>query len=201
MLGRPTVDPSAAKIGGPEVGLVGSAARMQEVSNPGLRRAKAVKEAQSQAALRTEVEKLTAQVKALEAKLAASSAPAADAASAAEPSIAELMSSLQQLTLAATGEQPLSSRVIGSGVAGQRPSSAPYRSIPTDRQSVASWSADAFGKSKNPGWYHQHRKQLYAMRAQREAQYPKGCYVSHSKYADEAVRIKDTGRLAFSAGK
>ena len=50
-------------------------------------------------------------------------------------------------------------------------------------------------------WYHTHRKSLYAQRAARAAAMPTGCYVSHSKYCDEAVRIAATGRLAFSAGK
>ena len=92
-----------------------------------------------------------------------------------------------------------SSAVIGSGLA-QRPSTAPYRNV-KDTASVVSWSADAYGKSKTPGWYHLHRKQLLSQRAARAASQPKDCYVSHSKYADEAVRIAATGRLAFSAGK
>ena len=84
---------------------MGSAARVvQEVANPGLRRFKAVEEAQKQAALRTEIEKLTTQVQALEKRLSAAQAGAPAAAVAAEPTVAELMASLQQLTLAATGE-------------------------------------------------------------------------------------------------
>ena len=83
---------------------------------------------------------------------------------------------------------------------GLRPATAPYRSL-KGTQSEVSWSADAFGKSKTPGWYHQCRKQLFAQRAARAALQPEGCFVSHSKYADEAVRIAATGRLAFSAGK
>ena len=61
----------------------------------------------------------------------------------------------------------------------------------------ASWSADAFGKSKTPGWYHTSRKELYQHRAKLASSAPKGVYTSHSKYADEDVRIKNTGRLAF----
>ena len=182
------------------MGLVGSAARVQEVANPGLRRQKAVQEAQRQASLREEVEKLAGQVQALELKLAGA-APAdpsivgVGATAADEPTIAELMASLQQLTAQATGEAPVSSRVIGAGVT-RRPATAPYRSF-KETASMVSWSADAFGKSKTPGWYHQSRKMLYASRAERAAAQPKGCYVSHSKYADEAVRVAPTGRTAF----
>ena len=109
------------------------------------------------------------------------------------------MSSLQALTAAASGEVGTSAGVIGADIAA-RPSTAPYRSF-KDTESMVSWLADAFGKSKTPGWYHQYRKTLYAQRAARAAEQPTGCYVSHSKYADEAVRIAATGRLAFSAGK
>ena len=110
--------------------------------------------------------------------------------------MADLVKSLKALTETADGEAPLtSSRVIG---AGGRPTTAPYRSLPTDSQSMVSWSADAFGKSKTPGWYHTYRKELYAQRAARAAAQPSGCYISHSKYADEAKRITATGRLAFS---
>ena len=181
----------------PAAGMIGSSTRVQEVANPGLRRLKAVAEAKSQASLQAQVNKLTAQVKALEARLAGATV-AAEAAAAAEPTIVELLTSLQELTAAATGEQ-VSSKAIGAGL-GVRPSSAPYRTY-KDTASVVSWSADAFGKSKNPGWYHEHRKQLYAQRAARTAEDPKGCYISHSKYADEAVRIAATGRMAFSSGK
>ena len=183
-------------------GLVGSASRVQEVANPGLRRHKAVAEAQKQASLRSEVDELTKKVHALEKKLSAAPAEEAPAAAkAAEPTIAELLTSLAALTAAATGDYGVpSSAVIGSGLAA-RPSTAPYRSLNKETASVASWSADAFGKSKTPGWYHLHRKQLLSQRAARAAGQPTGCYVSHSKYADEAVRIAATGRLAFSAGK
>ena len=145
-----------------------------------------------------------AQVAALERKISAapvdvSDGAAAPASTADVASIAELVKSLQALTAAADGnEPPTSSGVIGQG---GRPSTAPYRRLPTDSQSVVSWSADAFGKSKTPGWYHSYRKELYAQRAARAAAQPTGCYISHSKYADEAVRIAATGRLAFSAGK
>ena len=86
-----------------------------------------------------------------------------------------------------------------------RPGSAPvrYNARPTaqaaadDAASVVSWSADAFGRSKTPGWYHTNRKQLYARRAKMEAEAPDGCFTSFSKYAAEASRIKSTERLAF----
>eukprot|EP00308_Calcidiscus_leptoporus_P018209 CAMPEP_0119380754 /NCGR_PEP_ID=MMETSP1334-20130426/57906_1 /TAXON_ID=127549 /ORGANISM="Calcidiscus leptoporus, Strain RCC1130" /LENGTH=194 /DNA_ID=CAMNT_0007400685 /DNA_START=18 /DNA_END=602 /DNA_ORIENTATION=+ len=77
-----------------------------------------------------------------------------------------------------------------------RPSSANYR-CSADTASHLSWSADAFGRSKTPGWYHLHRKQIMAHRQKLAKQEPDGCYVSHTKYADEAVRISSTGRLAF----
>ena len=112
--------------------------------------------------------------------------------------IADLVHGLQSLASTASEEPRTSSRTIGEG---GRPVTAPYRRLPTDSQSVVSWSADAYGKSKNPGWYHTYRKELYSQRAKRAATQPDGCYVSHSKYADEAVRIAATGRLAFSAGK
>ena len=85
-----------------------------------------------------------------------------------------------------------------------RPQTAPvrYNVAPAsqkddDTVSEASWSADAFGKSKTPGWYHTSRKQLYQHRSKLASTAPKGVYTSHTKYADEAVRIKNTGRLAF----
>merc|ERR1712060_526290 len=82
--------------------------------------------------------------------------------------------------------------------ASRRPKSAQYRTLSSDDSaSVVSWSADAHGRSKEPGWYHQARKSIYAHRAWLSDQEPKGCYISHSKYADEAVRIANTGRLAF----
>ena len=64
-------------------------------------------------------------------------------------------------------------------------------------ESVASWSADAYGKAKVPGWYHLQRKDLYQRRLQMARDAPKGCYVKHTKYADEAARIQPTDRLAF----
>ena len=45
--------------------------------------------------------------------------------------------------------------------------------------------------------YHKSRKQIYQRRAKLASQAPDGVYSSHTKYADEAVRIKSTGRLAF----
>lgn len=85
------------------------------------------------------------------------------------------------------------------GTAGSRPSSAPYNVVLEGEgsESVASWSDDAFGRSRNPGWYHLHRKEVYAERARINRESPKGCFISHAKYADEAVRIANTGRLAF----
>lgn len=96
-------------------------------------------------------------------------------------------------------------RLTALDTAASRPVSAPvrYNARPAarpaadDAASVASWSADAFGRSKNPGWYHGNRKQLYARKAKMEAEAPEGCFTSHSKYAAEASRIKSTGRLAF----
>eukprot|EP00967_Tisochrysis_lutea_P153762 scaffold304118_cov32-Tisochrysis_lutea.AAC.1 len=112
-----------------------------------------------------------------------------------------------------------------------RPQSAPYHAIidAPDDASVVSWSADAFGRSRNPGWcvraqafhrvfmycplpprralsiavhlshirYHLNRKELYAQRARLKRAVPKGCFDSYGKYADEASRIQNTGRLAF----
>jgi hypothetical protein len=68
------------------------------------------------------------------------------------------------------------------------------RSIADD---AVSWSADAFGKSKNPGWYHKSRKEVYKHQAAIASKMPSGNYASLSKYADEAVRVAPTGRLAF----
>ena len=177
--------------------------KVQEVANPGLHRFRALSsqkaKAAQQSALQAEVEKLAAKVAALEAKLAA---PAAQPVAEEGPSVGELVASLKALTAAAEAEAPLTSaREIGAGVATSRPTSAPYRTLRGDAASVVSWSADAAGRSKTPGWYHTSRKQLYAQRAKSAAGQPTGCFVSHSKYADEAVRIAATGRLAFSAGK
>ena len=181
--------------------------KVQEVANPGLHRFRALSsqkaKAAQQSALQAEVEKLAAKVAALEAKLAApASTEAAQPAAEEGASIGELVASLKALTAAAEAEAPLtSSACIGAGVATSRPTSAPYRTLRGDAASVVSWSADAAGRSKTPGWYHTSRKQLYAQRAKNAAGQPTGCFVSHSKYADEAVRIAATGRLAFSAGK
>ena len=176
---------------------LGASAKAQEVANPGLHRQKSIAAAQKKADLKASVDKLAAQVAALELKIAAAqeSDNGVIATSEEVSTMADLVKSLKALTETADGEAPLtSSRVIG---AGGRPTTAPYRSLPTDSQSMVSWSADAFGKSKTPGWYHQHRKQIFAQRAARAAAQPKGYYVSHSKYADEAVR----SHRPFTAGK
>jgi hypothetical protein len=67
-----------------------------------------------------------------------------------------------------------------------RPSTAPYALQRDD--DAESWSGDAHGKSRNPGWFHAHREQLYSERRAQARAAPKGCYVSHSKFADEMVR-------------
>lgn len=98
---------------------------------------------------------------------------------------------LQRLTqLEAAASRPVSAPVRYNARPAARPAA-------DDAASVASWSADAFGRSKTPGWYHGNRKQLYARQAKLEAEAPAGCFTSHSKYAAEANRIKSTGRLAF----
>ena len=171
--------------------------KVQEVANPGLHRFLALKKKSAETELQAAVAKLAAQVEALEAAKAA--VDVSDAVP--EPTIDELKASLKALSVAVAKDEPLTSaREIGAGIA-TRPKTAPYRSAKGDTASVVSWSADAFGKSKTPGWYHTYRKQLYAQRAARAAGQPDGTFVSHSKYADEAVRIAATGRLAFSAGK
>ena len=178
-----------------------SSAKAQDISNPGLKHQRSIAAHQKSAGLKAEVERLAAKVAALELKLSSKGSDKADAAATTSEemaSIAELVQSLQSLTAVVDDTPPTSARLIGSG---GRPATAPYRRLPTDSQSVVSWSADAFGKSKTPGWYHVHRKDVYNQRAARAATQPDGCYVSHSKYADEAVRIAATGRLAFSAGK
>ena len=71
-----------------------------------------------------------------------------------------------------------------------------HQDRPACRDHVSS-SARRYGKSKNPGWYHTSRKQLYQHRSKLKTAAPQGIYTSHTKYADEAVRIKNTGRLAF----
>lgn len=92
-------------------------------------------------------------------------------------------------------------RLTALDTAASRPASAPVRYNTNakldDTASVASWSADAYGKSKTPGWYHTSRKQLYQRRSKLQSDAPEGVYTSHTKYADEAFRIKSTGRLAF----
>ena len=89
------------------------------------------------------------------------------------------------------------SSTTGGGLVKRYWAEAPASQKDDDTASEASWSADAFGKSKTPGWYHTSRKQLYQHRSKLASTAPKGVYTSHTKYADEAVRIKNTGRLAF----
>ena len=105
-----------------------------------------------QRSLREEVAKLSTKVQALEAKLAVQ-----ETASTA-PELAELMANLRALSATASGDYdgPTSSGAVGAGV-GSRPATAPYRTI-ADTASVVSWSADAYGKTKTPGWYHACRK-------------------------------------------
>ena len=94
-------------------------------------------------------------------------------------------------------------RLAKLDAAAVRPGSAPpapvrYDSLPKeDAGTVVSWSADAFGKAKQPGWYHTSRKQIYQHRSKLAKEAPTGVFSSHTKYADEAFRIKSTGRLAF----
>ena len=122
-------------------GFVGSATRIQEVANPGLRQKSAVAAARKRMSLKEEVARLSMQVTALEAKLAAK-----DEAAATE--LGELVSNLKALTNAASGEDaPTSARAIGAGVGG-RPATAPYRSL-DETTSVVSWSADVRGQSEH----------------------------------------------------
>ena len=177
-------------------GLVGNPGRAQEVANPGLRQKIAVSEAKRSAALRADIHGLSARIAKLEAKLATKECPTPSVG----PDLAELIANLKALTCTASAEAlPTSARVIGAGTH-ERPATAPYRVL-ADTTSVVSWSADAFGRSKTPGWYHTQRKQLYQMRAARAATDPTGCYVSHSKFADEAARIRATDRPAFASSK
>lgn len=74
---------------------------------------------------------------------------------------------------------------------------APYRSTCEDTSSVLSWSADAFGKSKTPGWYHVNRKRIILHKQWLASQHPRECFGTMTQYAEEAARINDTGRLAF----
>ena len=123
-----------------------------------------------------------------------SEAPTVDQ-SAARDAVAKLLSGVQAL-MAEAQDAPAPKVVSLEASALSRPSSAPYNYM-TDNASAISWSADAFGKSKQPGFYHQHRKQIAAHRRAMAMKDPKGTYNSHSKYADEANRIANTGRLAF----
>ena len=156
-------------------GLVGNPGRVQEVADPGFRQRQATVSARRSAALKAEIDSLTKQVNKLERKLADKTSAAGSEA----PDLAELISNLKALTDAAIAEEggPTSSGLYG---AGGRPTTAPYRNL-SDSASIVSWSADAYGKSKTPGWYHTCRKQVYQQRAQRAAQEPTGCYISHSK--------------------
>ena len=97
--------------------------------------------------------------------------------------------------LVAAGEKPAVVPLSKASLPPRPPSAKLYRTL--DTASVQSWSADAYGRAKEPGWYHKSRKQLYAQRAAVASAAPKGTYVSHSKYADEAARVAPTGRLAF----
>ena len=112
----------------------------------------------------------------------------------AREAVSKLLSGVQALMVEAQG----GSAVVGLEAAEpSRPRSAPYTGVAADDVSVVSWSADAYGKSKTPGFYHQHRKQIAANRRAMAAKEPKGTYTSMSRYADEAHRISNTGRLAF----
>ena len=180
----------------------------QDVSNPGrLSRYTGAIQARKNADLKSQVEKLTAQVAALEARFAAQAAavggePTSAEVSAQATGIAELSSSLATLAEQATDNAaPVVEDVVTtSGEYGAgKTRTVPYRYVrgPSDTASMVSWSADAFGKSKTPGWYHTARHGLYLQRATAASTEPAGCFVSHSKYADEAARISNTGRLAF----
>ena len=122
---------------------------------------------------------------------------APEAPEGAREAVSKLLSGVQALMAEAQGAS-----AVGSFEAAElpRPPSAPYTGA-ADNASVVSWSADAFGKSKTPGFYHQHRKQIAAnrraMAAKARADGLTGTYVSMSRYADEAHRISNTGRLAF----
>ena len=196
---------------------------------------------------------LKAKVEKLEAQLQATIPTPAEAPVQAPPVAVEALTEIQERlgTLASAAAAPPQPPPPPSL---PRPKTAHYQQI--DMESLESWSADAFGRSRCPGWYHKVRKQINEDRARRavrpaeartkpvhprrslwashvsnlnhpalalslpiiawlgatpscvpdlpyphtstkQAGAPKGCYISHSKYADEAVRIANTGRLAF----
>jgi len=178
-----------------------SKAGAQEVSNPGrLSRYAAPVQAAQNKALRLEVDKLTKWVASLEEKV---SAVAEAAPAVAAPASVDRRDALTPQSDAAAAIDVLLDRLAKLDAAAVRPGSAPpapvrYDSLPkSDAGTVVSWSADAYGKAKQPGWYHTSRKQIYQHRSKLAKEAPTGVFVSHSKYADEAFRIKSTGRLAF----
>jgi len=181
----------------------------QDVANPAVARSRQsfVQKEQHSTALQEQIQLLSSKVALLESRLAPPSVELAAAPITSIPLVnparagdtadvpAALMP-LEEATQAQTKDTDaaMSSRALSVA----HPKSAMYRSLHAgDGGSVISWSADAFGRSKQPGWYHLNRKLIFAQRVQRADQEPRGCYISHSKYADEAVRISSTGRLAF----
>ena len=144
------------------------------------------------AELRAAIDALTKQVASLEASLAAP----------LEASHARWAAQLQSrlTTLAASAAAPAAPAPALKTAPVPPPQLTPlYQGAKAAEaaESVASWSADAYGKAKVPGWYHLQRKDLYQRRLQMARDAPKGCYVKHTKYADEAARIQPTDRLAF----
>eukprot|EP00965_Chrysotila_dentata_P019805 656866-Pleurochrysis_carterae.AAC.1 len=103
---------------------------------------------------------LSQKVADLEARLSASTVQAAPAAA---PAGAVMNGAVHEAAPAAPPPLPLLSSslsLLDQGVVGERrrrtdpaprPSTAPYRTT-GETGSLASWSADAFGKSKTPGW-------------------------------------------------
>ena len=152
-------------------------------------------------------QRLASQVSALEHVVGATTLPAeisapppaADVPPAA-PTAAPRTTAREEVTKLLSGVEALiaeaETHAAPGGDAPAPPRPVPYISVGDDKSAV-SWSADAFGKSKNPGFYHQHRKEIAAKRREMAMNEPQGTYTSNSKYADEAGRIKDTGRLAF----
>ena len=171
------------------------------------------------AALRAQVETLTARVAALEAELCKAKAPSSAPPTAPPPAPAprtfgnvplgqqQAKSYEEQrwdeYAKGAAAPAPAAEGVVGLASVPElpdpRPATAPYRTVQLETASQLSWSADAFGRSKTPGWWHVHRREVLARRA-RLAEYERemaDCHISHRGYADEAVRIAYTGRLAF----
>ncbi|KAL3919313.1 MAG: hypothetical protein SGPRY_005675 [Prymnesium sp.] len=114
--------------------------------------------------------------------------------SCAREVVGKLISDVQALMEEAQGRQKMVVTLKDASI--PSPRSIPYNSA-ADNASVISWSADAFGKSKTPNFYHQSRKEIAANRRALAAKEHKSTFYSHSKYADEATRIANTGRLAF----